>query len=264
MNFTLKALVAAVALAAAGSASAAAIVNVDTASSDVFLAVYDYSNKASAVFDLGNKWSFSDISGGTAVSDTVTLTSDASWVSLLGATGVTTSTLKWAIFAGSTDTTGTATALLETLAVGTNPAAGSAYKQNTVNAQITNIGNFLTTAGNKGLTQGGSIYTSGTTNAPFVGTTSLLGSLGKQNATGSTVVNALDSFASLIQYDAADSVPANSVLTKFSTSVGFKLSSSGVLSFTGATAAVPETDTYAMLLAGLGVMGLVARRRLAA
>ena len=35
----------------------------------------------------------------------------------------------------------------------------------------------------------------------------------------------------------------------------------GALSLRGITAAVPEPETYAMLLAGLGVMGAVARRR---
>ena len=37
--------------------------------------------------------------------------------------------------------------------------------------------------------------------------------------------------------------------------------SSVVLNYTAATAPVPEPESYAMLLAGLGVMGFVARRR---
>jgi hypothetical protein len=39
----------------------------------------------------------------------------------------------------------------------------------------------------------------------------------------------------------------------------FNLSSAGVLTYT--VASVPEPETYAMLLAGLGMMGFVARRR---
>jgi hypothetical protein len=42
----------------------------------------------------------------------------------------------------------------------------------------------------------------------------------------------------------------------------WNLSSSGALTYTAAAvAAVPEADTSAMFLAGLGLMGFVARRR---
>ena len=48
------------------------------------------------------------------------------------------------------------------------------------------------------------------------------------------------------------------------TGSAWNLSSTGVLNYTSAVAAVPEADTSAMMLAGLGLMGFVARRRRAA
>jgi hypothetical protein len=41
----------------------------------------------------------------------------------------------------------------------------------------------------------------------------------------------------------------------------FTLASNGTLTYTAAVAAVPEPETYALMLAGLGLVGVVARRR---
>lgn len=259
MKFTVKSMVLA-AMLVAGSANAAAIVNVDQASgSDVFLAVYDYNGKFSSVFDLGAAFSFGAVANGTAASQTFDLSSDASWTSLVAATATT--NLQWGVFAGQKSSS-SSSVLLETYKAGSTPVAGSVYKQNTVNTQNTNITNFLNFATTNGLTQGGSIFTQGTSNAPFVGTTTLLGATGKMATTGTVVVNPLDTFSNILTYTNTANAPTESTLTVFDSLVGFKLSSAGVLTYTASN--VPESDTYAMLLAGLGVMGLVARRRLAA
>lgn len=42
----------------------------------------------------------------------------------------------------------------------------------------------------------------------------------------------------------------------------FNLDNTGALTYTASVAAVPEADTYAMFLAGLGLMGFIARRRM--
>jgi MYXO-CTERM domain-containing protein len=42
---------------------------------------------------------------------------------------------------------------------------------------------------------------------------------------------------------------------------GFQPTFNGVATFTGITTAVPEADSYAMMLAGLGLVGFAARRR---
>jgi hypothetical protein len=263
MKFTVKSMVLA-AMLVTGTANAAPIVNVDQASgSDVFLAVYDYTGKFSSIFDLGSAFSFSAVANGTATTQDFKLSTDASWISLVGATPTT--NLQWGIFAGQKAGLNQSV-LLETYKAGSTPVLGSIYKQNIVYAANTNLTAFLKTAETKGLTQGGSIYTSGTTNAPFAGTTALFGSTGKITAAGSVVVNNMDTFANVLTYTNTVNGPSASTLNVFDSQVGFKLSSAGVLSYTAAAAvvAVPESDTYAMLLAGLGVMGLVARRRLAA
>lgn len=264
MKFTVKSMVLA-AMLVAGSANAAAIVNVDQASgSDVFLGVYDYTNKLSSVFDLGSAFSFAAVTGGTAASQTFNLSADASWVSLVSATATT--NLKWTVFAGAKTSTTPTSVLFETVNATSGAVAGSLYTQLKVNTQNLNIANFLNTAATKGLTQGGSIYTSGTTNAPFVGTSLMLGSTDKMAGIGSVIANQLDTFANVVTYSTTTNGPTGSTLTKFDPVVGFKLSSAGVLTYTALPVAtnVPESDTYAMLLAGLGVMGFVARRRLAA
>lgn len=266
MKFTVKSMVLA-AMLVAGSANAAAIVNVDQASgSDVFLAVYDYSNSFSSVFDLGSAFSFSAVTNGTAASQTFDLSADASWTSLVAASAAKSGTLQWGIFAGAKTSSTPTSVIFETVKTGAAVVTGANYKQNTVNTQNLNIANFLNVAVTKGLTQGGSIYTSGTTNAPFVGTATLLGATGKMAGAGSVIINPLDTFANVVTYTTTVNAPTASTLTTFDALVGFKLSSAGVLTYTAlpVTTNVPESDTFAMLLAGLGVMGFVARRRLVA
>jgi hypothetical protein len=54
----------------------------------------------------------------------------------------------------------------------------------------------------------------------------------------------------------------NSTQTVFGNGAQFTLATNGSLSYsTTATAPIPEADTSAMMLVGLGLMGFIARRR---
>jgi hypothetical protein len=257
MNFTLKTLVAAVVLVASASANAA-INNVQSATgADLFLGVYDFANKNSAIFDLGA--SFNALATGTLQTTTspvvYNLSTDSSWLSFVSAEAGNLSAVKWGVFSGQKVSSGVQT-LIETISPSATPVAGSAYKSNAVVSALNSLTAFLNTAASNGLSTGGSIFSTGTT-APSLLAVTAFGATGKLNAAGNVVTSALDTAASIVSYTSTANTPVTStVYNQSPAGITFTLSSAGVLTY-----AVPEADTYAMLLAGLVVVGAIARRR---
>jgi len=257
MNFTLKALVAAVALVAAGSANAAFLGN---ASGDGELALY--------VWDVasGNTFGFDLPANGTNTYTTKSIltSGDASfsvlgsaWTSFTNAFGSTaSSSVKWAIF--SADGTGVST------------AAGTNYVGSTAKVGVDVAAFNITNSSLKQVMIKDTAYTGSTTfgsalpDASFYSTAAPFKTL--IGETGTLSVNAWYNMANTTLDQTAGfwSITGNGTAATVSKTLV------GNFSFDVATgslvyvAAVPESDTYAMLLAGLGVMGLVARRRLAA
>jgi hypothetical protein len=255
MNFTLKTLVAAVALVAAGSANAA-INNITSANGDLFLTLIDNTNKVSAVFDLGG--SFSTLTDAKGQAQTWDLSADTSYTSFIANANL--PTAHWALLTGKQ---------VGGISITTtyNQATPAAETGTVLNNQTTNFGLFLarnTTLGGT-LTTGGSNYVSGTTSITFAGASTAYGATGKINGAGSVTWGDIGSSMGVVNYSAANNKPVASAVTIFGNDALFNFSSKGVLSYTTTPiVAVPEADSYAMLLAGLAVVGAIARRRQAA
>jgi len=259
MNFKMKAVVAALALTASMSASAAMTNNISGASS-LILTLIDNTNDISMTVDLGfsntsfdRNSSFSwDISGGDYV--------DA-WATFWGTATV--ATTQWAVVSGDKLAPNSVFTTVSTLATGVT--AIPTYTQLT-----TALGNFdsYINANNlignhQAVANGASVSTGGLAFAEMSTAYNTNGTY--QGIIGDTT-GALDSNLSVYTFTgAAASGLTKTVRAQYATGEGFNpyfnLSSTGALTYTAA--AVPEADTWAMLLAGLGLMGFIARRRTA-
>lgn len=85
------------------------------------------------------------------------------------------------------------------------------------------------------------------------------------NTTGTVANNSYASGLNMVRADAAASGVASSTFTPYADG-GFAVrayldTATGTVAISGFTTPVPEPETYAMLLAGLGLMGAIARRR---
>lgn len=273
MKFQYKALVAALALSAATIPAQAAMTLATSGSSSMILTLLDFNNNMSATFDLGYSY------------DTFqNMVNDAHKTGVLSANGLTktmsfdlaggdyanawssfwsvasTSTTKWAVYAAD----------------GTGSGAGargiiSTYKSG---ANLTNSNQLQTSVGNfntymnqnnpldnhSSVENGASVVTTNLSNA-FAGKATAYGSTGRINAQGHVSMNNMDTTMTVVQQltgATAASPVAFNVLSGPNGNYTFKMTSTGALEF---VVPVPEADSYAMLLAGLGVIGLVARRR---
>ena len=272
MKFQLKALVAALALVAAVPASAAIDNAVTAGNSSLVLTVWDSVANISASFDLGKNYSDFSIAptasfansgvntAGTAFSWDIT-TGDyaAAWTSFASIADE--ANASWAVTAVDnlgagagargfiTTYTGASLANLGSTAL---IGAVAAYDIFLNNQAFTNgIQNHTTTLNGASTAVPGSAayfaqaYTSNRINGvgPITG--------GKIN-TSLGVIQTITQTAQVVNNNIYSN--ANGIST-------FTLTSNGQLAYAAAVAAVPEPETYAMLLAGLGFMGFVARRK---
>ena len=268
MKFQLKALAAAAILAAALPAQAAT----DTAvsgNSSLILAVYDTTANISALFDLGKNYSDFNVAGASFANSGVTNAGTSfSWNLASGdystawsqfLTTATLANIKYAVVAQ--DNTGSGAAgrgLISTYsAFATNPTTG----------QLQTIGaNFDSYVGNNGtasqvlyenhstVANGGSVANTGGAYAP-----NYFGS-GKNFNLGPIAAGAIGGDLGVFQYTSAATTFVTPTLTVFGNSAKFNLASNGALVYS-TVAAVPEADTWALMMLGLGFMGFVARRK---
>jgi hypothetical protein len=271
MNFKLKALVAAVAFAAAGSAFAAVQPgNQQTSSKQgevVFYAFgYDANgNAATYVKDLGVAFDTFTTTPGFAKVD---LDTDNNWTSFLNA-GLTGS--QWGVFATqktSAATTGAASAgairLLTT-------AAGNDATQAMSNANMTtalgnaNLALVALNAGSTDYATNSSYYFAPATVDGFTPSGNFGAFLGSDyNTTGVffNATNALGTTTTAQFFNVSRGLGSNAagvpVVTDVDATKVWTLNAGNELSY---VAAVPEPETYAMMAAGLLMLGAVARRR---
>lgn len=263
MKFQLKALVAALALVAAVPAHAA----IDTTASgngSMILTLLDTVSGVSAAFDLGKNYSdFNMVAAagtvsnvtdsGTAYSWDLAGNADysAAWSQFFTASA-SDSNVRYAITAGDNLGSGAGSRGYIT----TFAAAGAST---TTTALITALGNFDTYTNNLAVVAGSNTDTVANGSAFQSPSTSFYNGE-KNNGTGPFATGALDTSLGVIQsVSAASSLSAVSN-TIFGNGASFRLASNGTLSYT-TVAAVPEADTWAMMLLGLGFMGFVARRK---
>ena len=266
MKFQLKALAAAAILAAALPAQAAT----DTAvsgNSSLILAVYDTTANISALFDLGKNYSDFNVAGASFANSGVTNAGTSfSWNLASGdystawsqfLTTATLANIKYAVVAQ--DNTGAGAGnrgLISTYsAFATNPTTGQLQ---TIGANFDSyvagngLGSNVTYENHSVVANGGSVSSSSTSYAPnyFLS--------GKNFNLGPIAVGAIGGDLGVFQYTSAATTFVTPTLTVFGNGAKFNLSNSGSLTY---VVPVPEADTWALMMLGLGFMGFVARRK---
>jgi hypothetical protein len=250
MNFKLKAAVAAIALAASMSANAA-MTTAASGDSSLILTVLDNANNISATFDLGY-----NLSALPAAGATWNLATDANysaaWNSFLGTANLGAS--KWALFAGdATGTTAGANQVFTTI----SSALSTATSLTNTQIGAMNSGMDVYIAANNAIGNHSSVAngaSSAISGSAFAELASAYGTTGKVNAQGSMI--ATYGFGQLANTVFLTRAAGNNIAKVVVTNgIQYSLSSNGTIS------AVPEADISGMLLAGLGLMGFIARRR---
>lgn len=259
MNFKMKALVAAaVAVMSVSGAANAALTSGIAGDGGLVLTVIDRTSGVSAAFDLG--LSYSTFASGTAGSST-----SSSWnlaggdyadawsqfFSLADAGNV-----LWHI--GSSDNLGLSTTngtkgFITTFREGA--AVTPIVRTNQISTAATAFDKYVDAAaqlGNHGSVENGaSVATSGSAYASVALTGNKFFNVGPLATSG------LDTTQGVVQYLAG--VGATGFNTPIVYEGTFFLGANGALNY--AVAAVPEPEAYALMLAGLGLVGFAARRR---
>lgn len=232
MKFTLKSLVAAVALAAcAGQASAALTLPTASTASDVIFFAIDQASGNAFTFDLGATSVLSSLNQNITGS---------AWTSFLAAEGNSLANVTWGI-AYDLGSTASNTIWGTTVTNGSTIGSETSTKMGAGRSAFNNflLGTALTGVGT-------SAYTNASNAANY--TVGLKNNWGG-NAAGWTTDNAVNTVADFYTVTAATS------------GAGGTLVASGI-NFNGTTvAAVPEPETYSMLFAGLMMISAIARRR---
>jgi hypothetical protein len=265
MKFQYKALVAALALSTASlSAHAAMDTATATGNGSFVLSVWN-ADLGSATFDLGYNY---DSFAGLVSQGAFNLAAGdyaGAWSFISSTSSAPT---YWAIFAG--DNVGSARAA-GSRGFFTTANSTDGMSQLSATGSVTNVlgnmdiyigaANNVATGNHNSVANGAN--TSTLTSDSGAGSASAYGT-GKAGAAGPIAIAELNQSQQMLQIlTQGTSAPTASFMAN-STGINytFTLSSAGLLSVgPNVTIPVPEADSYAMLLAGLGVLGLVARRR---
>jgi hypothetical protein len=239
MNFKLKALVAAVALAGVvGQASAA------NGATDAIFYIWDNTSSTSYMYDLG---AFNPT---TSVINPLDVTTGADWTSFVTSAGANLASDQWGVFMNFDGSRIGSTVHLGGSTAATNPTSA--------NTQTTNlaIAAGLNAAGVTHFGIGGGADNVLTSFVLSGGNSTYLGNLWNAGNAQGAVNVAFDSAIA-----GGRGVP--SVLTTYTPTNGNAFAFNGdLLQYNvAAVAAVPEPETYGMLAAGLLMLGAVARRR---
>ena len=262
MNFKLNALVATLVMAA----SAPAFADIDKGvqgNGDLFFSIWDSANSYSRDLNI----TINDFEAAVAASGSINLnfTADATFTSFMSSANA--SELKWNIV--GTDQFG-ARRVLETF---TPPPFAPTMTNDIVRTLAASTANFAADLNQKlscGVVLSGCNPLGGNSATYAVGTVGYAGDVNvfaddnagllnfKNNGTSST--NSIANSLGLMRINAASTGIANSTYNPYldgGNAVGVYLDANNTLHIT----AVPEAETYAMMLAGLGLVGFMVRRR---
>ena len=250
----LKLIALAAVLAAAGSANAAPIDNGAAGNGGLFFSIWDGANSYSR--NLG--FSINSFETGLAAAGNFTqsFAADATFTSFLGTANL--ASLKWNVMA--TDNQG-ARRVLESF---TAPKPLTTKTADVVRTLATSTQNFATQLNAKLTAADSATYAVGT--AGYAGVTTMAdnagGLLNFSNA-GTFANSTYATGLSFMRINAGATGTAASTYTPYldgTASVKLYLDGNNALNIAAVTA-VPEPESFAMLLAGLGLMGAIARRR---
>ncbi len=253
---------AAVATLAISGTANATMTNTQTGDSSLILTLLDNAAGISATFDLG--FSKSTFDQTSSFSWDLSSGDYASAFSAFFATATAANT-QFAVFAG--DTTGAtsgAQSLFTTVATTWTNVSNSTLGNMQVSFDNSYIGANNALTGHSAVANGASTATSATGGNAYAGIGLAYGTSGKIATFGGDTTVAVGSNANVWNIVRNGT---NNITTATATKLNvagfnpyFSVGTNGTLNYVAA-APVPEADTWAMMLAGLGLMGFIARRR---
>jgi hypothetical protein len=253
MKNSIKLIAAAALVATSGFASAAIDDGYASGNGELFFRAYDSIGQQSYIFDTGV--TMSSFLPATAASTTFSLTNFATFLSTANVANTT-----WGVYAidglAGTGKIGVYTTGADSVA--TNPASSKISAINDALKSAVGLANIA--AGNSNIALNNSVILSGAS--------ATLGSALNFNGFTSFPAAVLLSDNSQAFYAFTNPSSLNSTRTQFANANGVSSwnidTTAGTLSFVTATAPVPEPSTYALAIAGLAVVGALARRKKAA
>lgn len=256
MKFSLKTLAAAVVMAAAATGAQADIITGTAGNGELFFNIWD----ANGSYTRGLNVQVNSFETGLAAAGNLDMmwTSDSLLNTWLATADV--ATLKWNVVGNDTQA---ANRLLTTY---TTPEMAVTQQNDVIRTAGSNITTFLNAVNPIMANTPGASMTAAAGTAAYAGLASfgekINNKLNFSNA-GSVANNSFASGLGFMRIDALASGIAKSGYNEYmdgSTAVNVWLDSANTLHI-GAVATVPEPESYAMLLAGLGMVGFMARRR---
>jgi hypothetical protein len=267
MKFKFKALAAALALAVTLPAHAA-IDSGSTGNGSFILTLLDRTGAVSAAFDLGINYSDfnQNLSSGPVNSTAPLLTWNlaagdyaSAWTTYTGTTATTLANTLFGVVA--TDNLGAGAGSRGVIATYAGPATGT-YFTTALTTMIGNVDtytNALNALGNNPTVLNGA--SSAISGQGYAASALFSNVSNKLSNGGSVVLGTIGSSLGVFQSVNGANAAAATATSIFGNNAQFSLSNAGVLTYSVQTAAIPEADTSAMMLVGLGLMGFIARRR---
>lgn len=251
MKFSLKTLAAAVVMAAAATGAQADIVTGTTGNGELFFNIWDANGSYTRALDVKIDTFQSNVAAAGNVD--MMWASDNLLSSWLASADV--STLKWNVVAS--DAVG-ANRLLTTY---TAPEMAATQQSDTIRTAGLNVTTFLTAVNSIMPNTAGASMTAVVGTSAYAGISTFGDKINNKLNFSNAGTLANDSFASglgFMRIDASATGIAKSVYNEYmdGSTVNVWLDSANTLHI----AAVPEPSEYAMLLAGLGMIGFMARR----
>lgn len=253
MNVTLKALVVA-AVATMSMSGAAYADNFSGANSNLYFALMDTSTKASVLINLGKAPGFADFDSGVVSAAGYTHDWDLStysalvdnFSSILGE-----STTTWGVFTASSSVSNGAKRIIGTSSI-TDATLLRNPNSSAINTAANTLSNYIVSQNDAQVTYFSALSVKNPQTATVYGSKGILGGL--LNVASANV----DTEMGIFEYTQGATPTAKLLGNEFGITT-FKFGSDYHLHLVAAT--VPEADALSMMMAGLGLMGLVAIRR---